>query len=224
MLIDSQEQKKLPLGVQRLRLKEHFKTITQDYSLKSTQQASIAVGKNLRDLSKLLPSISGLKAQKLADVNQTVSSVQFGRQRSDGHIKSHSHDIHNVLEAPMKPYTSMSPRSPQYPLPLQAKQPLPRYHNRTTLPLLETVSLPARLNTPQFQVYRRGPPGAAVQKSDTKSQNDEYSDFSVMKNFHPYNFDKDKAKLKELSDQFRLIKSSGQDAHFQLGSRGMHKT
>jgi len=120
MLVDSQEQKKLPLGVQRLRLKEHFKTITQDYALKSTQQASIAVGKNLRDLSKLLPSISKLKAQKLADVNQTVSSIQFGRhQRSDGNIKSHSHDIHNVLEAPKKPYTSMSPRSP---LPLQAKQ------------------------------------------------------------------------------------------------------
>lgn len=63
-----------------------------------------------------------------------------------------------------------------------------------------------------------------MQKSDTKSQNDEYSDFSVMKSFYPYNFDKDKAKLRELSDQFRLIKSSGQDAHFQLGSRGMHKT
>ena len=202
MLVDSQEQKKLPLGVQRLRLKEHFKTITQEYALKSTQQASVAVDKNLRDLSKLLPSISGLKA-KFADVNQTVSSIKFGNinQRSDANIKSHSHDIHYHMQTP-KPYTSMSPRNPQY-LPLEAKQimPLPRYHIRTTLPLSESVSLPPRLTTPQFQAYRRGPPGAIQrQRSETKSLNDEYSDYSIMKNFYPYNFDKDKARLKELSD------------------------
>ncbi|TNV83864.1 hypothetical protein FGO68_gene6794 [Halteria grandinella] len=227
---------KLPQSVQRLNLKDHFKSQVGDtFTLENAgiTQVNQNASQQLRIISKRLPNLMkmNLKLQTDSDTNyqtftnQAQSSIKFSHSHNASNLKSHSHDVHgfNVHQqytALLKPLSSLSPARPLLVQgqTLVQQQPLSHLFGQTRRhsqppPLSFDIK---RLHTPQFRVGAMGATKSALSQRE-KSDAYEVNEMGIMKNFHAYDHDKDVKLLETVKKEFSENKNAYAEAHFKLG-------